>query len=623
MMLRWHTVLTVLVITSATYVMASSLTAPRDAFAKPDESLGTSSKPSHPFVGAFYLGAEACADCHDEKVDAYKQTSHYQAMLIPGSDTMPRHFTPADHNEMRTRSDTLWYEMTKDDTDYFQTSIEEQTHGVERHTERIALIMGSGKIAHSYHFWQDRALFQLPLVFFTPLDVWANAPGFLDTWPRWDREIEPRCLECHSTYFEEVPGSQNAYFRDTMVMRITCERCHGPGSKHVDFHDEEPDAEARYIVDPRELERQRNLEICSQCHGSIGTPVQASFRFVPGQPLGDYLKYSDDDDTTALVHTVNQLQRLEQSECFKHSDMTCIDCHDPHVHERDELVTFSARCMECHEIEHCGASQRLGDSIAENCIDCHMPLRDDASTPFYMAAGDALPLIQLRDHLVAVHPEDSAEMEARWNDPQRDPDTTTRARLHAQKMIVDIELAAAEDVIRQLNYKEAITRLRRGLGVDPDRDDVRLRLAWLLATVPTASLRDGPQARELAEAVSDSIDANDWQRMDVLAAAMAECGEFDRAVEIASRAMDACPEEEKDDLESPTDSNSLSGSTVWKPNPLSAHHKKTRLKRNQPQGQLRPNTFFCCSVNRVIPARACFSSAASSASSKVASSPVP
>ena len=589
-MLRWHTLLTVIVVTAATYAMASSITPPRDDFFKPgfsklDESKDPSGPSNNPLLGAFYLGADACADCHEDKVDTYKHTSHYHAMLLPDSNTMPRHFTPAENNTMRTRSDKLWYEMTRDDHNYFQTSIEKQTQGVQHRTERMDLIMGSGKLAYSYLFWQDRALYQLPLVFFTPLETWANAPGFLDTWPRWDREITPRCLECHSTYFEEVPGSQNAYFRDTMVMRITCERCHGPGSKHVDFHYEEPDADAKYIVDPRKLKRQRNLEICSQCHGSIGSPIQASFHFVPGQPLSDYLKYSDDEDTTALVHTVNQLQRLEQSECFKHSNMTCIDCHDPHVHERDALATFSARCMECHLIQHCGASQRLGASIAENCIDCHMPLQNDASTPFYMAAGDDLQLLQLRDHRVAVYPEDSAEMEARWNEPGRDKDTRTRARLHAQQVIVDTEFAAAEVALGHLKFKEAITRLQRSLTVDAARDDVRMRLAWLLATVPEESLRDGPKAVELVEAISDTSDPPSWKRNDVLAAARAECGQFDKAIEIASRAVDACPREAKDEprsrlegyrkqqpfrLEGPTDEPSSGPSRQGEAKPTSA-----------------------------------------------------
>lgn len=545
---RWQTLCIVAAITTTTYVVAASIAEPREEFAETNQETARAKDPVDPFAGAFYVGVDACVDCHESKVDSYKKTSHFRAMLTPGIDPILGHYDPDENNIMRTRRDELRYEMTQDDRGYYQTSIEVRPHGTERRTEQIDLVMGSGKLAQSFLYWQDRALFQLPLVFFTPLEVWTNAPGFLDTWPQWTREITPRCLECHSTYFEQVPGSQNAYFHDTMVMRITCERCHGPGSKHVDFHYEEPTAEARYIVDPRELSRERHLEICSQCHGSIGTPVKPSFSYVPGKPLGDYLEYSNDDGTTALVHTVNQLQRLEQSECFKHSSMTCIDCHDPHLHERDDLQTFSERCITCHEVEHCGVSKRLGDSIAENCIDCHMPRRDDASTPFYLAAGDDLKLLQLRDHLVAIYPEASAELEARWSDPERDKDTNTRARLHAQAKIVYAELTAAETAILGMQYKEAVMRLDRALGVDATRDDVRLRLAWLLATAPQDSLRDGPRALKLVEALADSTTIPEWTRQDVLAAALAETGDFEAAIETAKEAAQASPAVEQGEI---------------------------------------------------------------------------
>lgn len=544
----WPTLIAISAITTTTYVVSATIAKPRDEFTGTATPTSDDEASKPPLAGAFYLGVDACVDCHDEKVASYSETSHYRAMLTPGIDPILGHYAPDEDNTMRTRRDELHYEMTKDDSGYFQTSIEERPHGTERRTEQIDLVMGSGKLAQSYLYWQDRALFQLPLVFFTPLNVWANAPGFLDTWPQWTREITPRCLECHSTFFEEVPGSQNAYFRDTMVMRITCERCHGPGSKHVDYHYENATEEARFIVDPRDLSRERHLEICSQCHGSIGTPLKASFSYVPGEPLNEYLQYSDDDGTTALVHTVNQLQRLEQSECFKHSEMTCIDCHDPHVHERDDLRTFSERCMNCHELEHCGASQRLGDSIAENCIDCHMPRRDDASTPFYLAAGDDLALLQLRDHLVAVYPDDSAEIESRWNEPDRDQDTLTLARLHAQAKLVDAELESAEAAIATQQYDEAIIRLSRGLGVDETRDDVRLRLAWLLATVPQKSLRNGPRALSLLEMLPDSTAVPQWFVNDVLAAVLAEGGDFERAVEAAKQAEELSPDGQKEDI---------------------------------------------------------------------------
>ncbi|HSG89059.1 MAG TPA: tetratricopeptide repeat protein [Pseudomonadales bacterium] len=62
-------------------------------------------------------------------------------------------------------------------------------------------------------------------------------------------------------------------------------------------------------------------------------------------------------------------------------------------------------------------------------------------------------------------------------------------------------------------------------------------LAWLLATAPAAELRDGPRAVQLArQAVARDASA---QALDVLAAALAETGQFDAAVDAQERAIRA------------------------------------------------------------------------------------
>ncbi len=53
--------------------------------------------------------------------------------------------------------------------------------------------------------------------------------------------------------------------------------------------------------------------------------------------------------------------------------------------------------------------------------------------------------------------------------------------------------------------------------------------AWILATAPDAQLRDGTEAIRLArQAVANSTDT---KSLDTLAAAYAEAGQFDKAVE--------------------------------------------------------------------------------------------
>ena len=61
--------------------------------------------------------------------------------------------------------------------------------------------------------------------------------------------------------------------------------------------------------------------------------------------------------------------------------------------------------------------------------------------------------------------------------------------------------------------------------------------AWLMATAPDASVRNGGQAITLARSAIAMTPADDPDLRDVLAAAYAETGEFDRASAQISRAI--------------------------------------------------------------------------------------
>jgi tetratricopeptide (TPR) repeat protein len=92
--------------------------------------------------------------------------------------------------------------------------------------------------------------------------------------------------------------------------------------------------------------------------------------------------------------------------------------------------------------------------------------------------------------------------------------------------------------LRGENRKAAIAAYQRGHDRLPQNGQIATQLAWLLATTPDPSLRNGKEAVRLAEAVSKSAPVQDPQTLVALAAAYAETGEFDRAVTTASTARE-------------------------------------------------------------------------------------
>jgi Flp pilus assembly protein TadD/Tol biopolymer transport system component len=84
---------------------------------------------------------------------------------------------------------------------------------------------------------------------------------------------------------------------------------------------------------------------------------------------------------------------------------------------------------------------------------------------------------------------------------------------------------------------EALAHWQKAREIDPGRASAMLGLAWLLATAPDASLRNGAEAVQLAENARDSAPENP-EVLDTLAAAYAEDGQFGRASTTAGRALE-------------------------------------------------------------------------------------
>jgi Flp pilus assembly protein TadD len=92
-------------------------------------------------------------------------------------------------------------------------------------------------------------------------------------------------------------------------------------------------------------------------------------------------------------------------------------------------------------------------------------------------------------------------------------------------------------LLRKGRVGEAIAQLELALQIEPANMEAQNNLAWLLATCPQASLRNGDKAMQLARRANELAGGKNPVILATLAAACAEAGRFSEAVETAQRAL--------------------------------------------------------------------------------------
>jgi spermidine synthase len=85
---------------------------------------------------------------------------------------------------------------------------------------------------------------------------------------------------------------------------------------------------------------------------------------------------------------------------------------------------------------------------------------------------------------------------------------------------------------------EAIAQFQQALQLEPNDPEVQNSLAWLLATCPEASLRNGDKALQLAQRANELAGGKNPVLLRTLAAAFAEAGRFGDAVQSEQKAIE-------------------------------------------------------------------------------------
>jgi hypothetical protein len=334
-----------------------------------------------------YVGSQACAKCHSQIYDSYKNTAMAKASG-PASDNL----IPADFVH---RKSGVHYRIFPENRRVWLT-FERPGDPLVRGKRELLYYIGSGRRGRSYLFATDGFLFESPINWYANKG-WDMAPAYQEEGKiPLNLPTYTSCLHCHVTGMKAPNiGTENRYSAQVFSENgVGCERCHGSGAAHI---------KGGPIINPAKLSPERRDSVCMQCHLEGKVAIERFGRHVynyrPGDNLSDYIRYYVLESKSGLG-AVSQVEALAQSRCKKKAGdaMSCTTCHDPHSSppSQEKVSFYRGKCLSCHGTEF--GTRHHPDQ--PDCTSCHMP----------SSQSDDVAHTQVTDHRIPRSPSFSAPL---------------------------------------------------------------------------------------------------------------------------------------------------------------------------------------------------------------------
>ena len=394
---------------------------------------------------AEFIGSEACGSCHWINYDAWKISPHHNIARVPAEQTVVGNFTDGSYyfpqQNPSNETDQPAAKMYQRGPDFFMAlrDLDEDTY-----TEfKVDKVIGYQYRQTYLTAESDGVLRRLPIQWSVPRqsffaywneqeqspqsvhDLWLQMTPLNSAWNLY-------CARCHTTNLQENfknPGHTVADVTWTEI-GIGCEVCHGPGSKHVEYMQDQPinrlaswldqkflDRTAPFIINAGKQDQGFALSVCARCHGAdIFRKRQPLYRnYQPG------FNHQGELNTLAPYFTEAPLQpgrtsptievwpdgrpkglgtlfrSFADSSHYQATDMRCYTCHDPHNNKKAAatgLLRATAEsnqfCLSCHENIAQDIQAHTHHTAGEKgsfCYDCHMPknlLNQVAGVPHFV-----------------------------------------------------------------------------------------------------------------------------------------------------------------------------------------------------------------------------------------------
>ncbi|WP_160154081.1 multiheme c-type cytochrome [Microbulbifer sp. ALW1] len=361
-------------------------------------------KSPHADGSADYVGAVACAGCHQQAFDDWQKSHHDLAMKTPDSETVVGNFDNATFDYFGTESsfyqrDGKYFVRTDNAEGALQEFPIAYTFGVYPLQQYLIELPG-GRLQALSLSWDSRTKEEGGQRWFHLYPDEEIKSGDPLHWTGINQNWNFQCADCHSTNLHKnYDQASQTFATQWSEINVGCESCHGPGKKHLEWaaRSEEQRAtdadlgfdlrydgrrQARWAMDTKtgiahianDVETQTEIPVCAQCHSRRGTQH-------PGvKPDDDYLDFFQPALLSdGLYHADGQIdEEVYVWGSFLQSKMhaagvTCSNCHNPHS------LALRAQgndvCAQCHlpaKFDTADHHFHPVGSEGAQCVNCHM-----------------------------------------------------------------------------------------------------------------------------------------------------------------------------------------------------------------------------------------------------------
>ena len=334
---------------------------------------------------ATFVGREACARCHEKESRAWTGSHHDQAMTEASEATVR-----GDFSGVRFEGDGMRARFFRRDGKFLVETAGPDGPPTEF---EVAYTFGWKPLQQYLIRFPGGRLQAFSVAWDTEKRRWfflypgrQIPPGDWLHWTRNGQNWNGMCAECHSTNLvKSYDPKSDSYATTWSEVDVSCEACHGPGSRHVAWAEVPPMGRAALantglVMRTSGIDNRALVELCAPCH-SRRTEL-GDYDHRRSELLDNHLPvllaegiYHPDGQ---ILDEDFEYGSFVQSKMFR-MGVRCTDCHDAHsLKLRQE---GNGVCLQCHAApayddarHHFHQKQWQGrPSDGALCVSCHMP----------------------------------------------------------------------------------------------------------------------------------------------------------------------------------------------------------------------------------------------------------